>query len=319
MGMSPHAPPDPQLSLFVQTFASEGHHGDWQEVLDLAVAADTAGVDRLLVSDHVAYGEHLEAYGRPELGGVMGGTQPTGPDGHWLEPLTFLAAISGITTRVRLATNILQAALRRPIVLAKTAATLDVLSRGRLDLGVGVGWQREEYEAAGLDFDARGSLLDDTLSVLQDVWTNTRITVNVPSLRFDGIHQWPKPVQAGGVPIWVSGRINRPVVRRIIRFGTGWIPWGDEAAQLVESVPAMKTAIASAGGDPSTIQVCGNVNPVMEDNTLDLGATMAQVPRLLSAGVTDVRLRLGSTPPRGRQRLTNYLADVVAAFHRVSR
>ena len=70
-----------------------------------------------------------------------------------------------MTERVRLATGILLAALRRPVVLAKTAATLDVLSGGRLDLGVGVGWQREEYEAAGLDFDRRGRLLDDTLEV----------------------------------------------------------------------------------------------------------------------------------------------------------
>ena len=108
------------------------------------------------MSDHVVFGERLEEYGRPEIGGQAGGKQPTGPDGHWLEPLTTLSVLAGMTSRIRLGTNILVAALRRPAVLAKSTATLDVLSGGRLDLGVGVGWQREEYEAAGLDFDGRG-------------------------------------------------------------------------------------------------------------------------------------------------------------------
>src|SRR5207249_1852570 len=83
---------------------------------------------------------------------LEGRRQPTGPDGHWLEPLTVLTAVAAQTTRVRLGTYILLAALRRPVILAKQLATLDVISRGRVDLGVGIGWQREEYEAAGLDF-----------------------------------------------------------------------------------------------------------------------------------------------------------------------
>ena len=90
-------------------------------------------------------------------------------------------------TRVRLGTNILLAALRRPVVLAKTAATLDVLSGGRLDLGVGVGWQREEYEAAGLDFDGRGRLLDHTLEVCQTLWREpARDVSSRPSWRSTG-------------------------------------------------------------------------------------------------------------------------------------
>ena len=126
------------------------------------------------MSDHVVFGERLEEYGRPEIGGQAGGKQPTGPDGHWLEPLTTLSVLAGMTSRIRLGTNILVAALRRPAVLAKSTATLDVLSGGRLDLGVGVGWQREEYEAAGLDFDRRGRLLDHTLEVLQTLWREQR-------------------------------------------------------------------------------------------------------------------------------------------------
>src|SRR5207237_1098202 len=143
-----------QLSTALVTFAAEAPEG-WATMLETARLYDRVGIDRLVVSDHVVFGEQLDEYGRPEVGGTRGGRQPTGPDGHWLEPMTTLSVVAGSTERIRLGTGILLAALRRPVVLAKTAATLDVLSGGRLDLGVGVGWQRGEYEPGGLDFDGR--------------------------------------------------------------------------------------------------------------------------------------------------------------------
>src|SRR4029077_302346 len=143
------------LSIGVTSFAAEDP-GTWQPLFDAATVADEAGVDRLVVSDHVVFGERLEEYGRPEIGGQAGGKQPTGPDGHWLEPLTTLAILAGMTDRIRVGTNILIAAPRRPLVVPEEGATLGVLSGGRLDLGVGVGWQREEYGAAGLSFEGRG-------------------------------------------------------------------------------------------------------------------------------------------------------------------
>src|SRR5436190_2564183 len=205
---------DVRLSVALPTYAPEDP-GDWDHLFALARAADAAGVDRVVVSDHVVFGENMEAYGRPETGGVEGGKQPTGPDGHWLEPLTTLSVLCGMTSRVRLGTNILIAALRRPVVLAKAAATLDVLSNGRLDLGVGIGWQREEYDAAGLDFGARGRQLDLTLEVCQTLWREPRATVDLRGLAFEGIHMMPKPRQPGGVPVWVSGRVNDRVARRL--------------------------------------------------------------------------------------------------------
>ena len=129
--------PYPQLSVMLINF-SASDPGNWKPLLDGARAADQAGIDRLAVSDHVVFGENLEAYGDARVGGIEGGKQPTGPDGMWLEPLTLLSVLAGVTTQTCLATGILQAALRRPAVLAKAVATLDVLSGGRLDLGVGV-------------------------------------------------------------------------------------------------------------------------------------------------------------------------------------
>ena len=307
----------PQLSIMLRTYAAEDP-GTWQPVFDLARAADAAGVDRLLLSDHVVFGEHMDAYGRPESGGVEGGKQPTGPDGHWLEPLTTLSVLCGVTSRVRLGTSILIAALRRPVVLAKSTATLDVLSGGRLDLGVGIGWQREEYEAAGLDFGSRGRLLDLTLEVCQTLWRDPRADVDLPGLAFEAIHLMPKPRQPDGVPIWVSGRLNERVARRLARFGSGWIPWGEDADDLAASIPRMREAVASAGGNGESLEVAGTLPTVRrQDRSIDLDATMERVHPLVEAGVTDFRAHV--PVPSGYDAAVDYLRGIADRFHRGTR
>ena len=301
----------PRLSIHLVNFAAEPP-GEWQRLFDLAVAADRAGIGRLVVSDHVAYGERLDRYGDPALGGLAGGRQPTGPDGAWLEPLTVLAMVGALTEQVRLCPMILLAALRRPIVLAKTAATIDVLTGGRLDLGVGVGWQQEEYEAAGLDFAARGRLLDQTLEICHALWTQERASVSTPELSFEGIHQMPKPTD-GTVPVWVSGTVNRRSMARLARFGSGWIPWGPDAADIASGIDKMREAVAATGRDPSGIEVAANVRLERDDRgEPQITATMAAVPELIAAGATDLRVHLQS--PRGVEQAAEYLAPWVEAF-----
>ena len=318
MTMTPDRPARPviELSTGLTTFSADGP-GSWQPLLEEARILDEAGVDRLVVSDHVVFGEHLDEYGRPEIGGQAGGRQPTGPDGHWLEPLTTLSVLAGLTSRIRLGTNILIAALRRPVVLAKTAATLDVLSGGRLDLGVGVGWQREEYEAAGLDFADRGRILDHTLEVCQTLWREQRATYRSPELDFEAIHQMPKPVQAAGVPVWVGGSVNPRVVRRLARFGSGWIPWGPAADDVTSGIGQMKDALYAVGRDPTDLRVVGHLPSVRrDDRSLDVDATMDAVGDLVSAGVTDVRARL--TLPAAPSAALDHVGAVVAAFRRAA-
>jgi probable F420-dependent oxidoreductase len=305
----------PQLSVALVNWTAEAPE-DWRYVVDRAQAAEEAGVDRVVVSDHVVFGEDLEAYGKPELGGIVGGRQPTGPDGCWLEPMTTLAVIAGATAQVRLCTGVLLAALRRPAVLAKSAATLDVLSGGRLDLGVGIGWQREEYEAAGLDFGRRGRLLDHTLEVCDRLWRQSRATYESDELRFDGIHMMPKPAGPTGVPVWVSGTLNEAVIARIARFGAGWIPWGDALGDLADSIPRMREGVAAHGRDPDGVGVVGSVMVVPAANgAIDAGATMAGVPDLVKMGVTDVRLFMAIPP--SRDALADQLGRLVAAFREV--
>jgi probable F420-dependent oxidoreductase len=281
----------PTLSAALVTFAAE-EPDDWSSMLAMARVYDRVGIDRLVVSDHVVFGEHLDAYADPSAGGTSGGRQPTGPDGHWLEPLTTLSVIAGMTARVRLGTGILLAALRRPVVLAKSAATLDVLSGGRLDLGVGVGWQREEYEAAGLEFADRGRLLDDTLAVCHELWTQPVVAHHSRLLDFDDIHMMPKPLQSDGVPIWVSGRVNERVVRRLGRHGRRWIPWGDDATDLARSIPELRARLAAAGFPDDDLQVVANLRVFTgDDGAIDVERTLEPVGALVGAGATDFLTR----------------------------
>lgn len=279
------------LSVALKSYEQEDP-GTWGPLLSRARLLDRAGVDRVLVSDHVVFGEDLGEYGRPEIGGQAGGTQPTGPDGSWLEPLTLLSVIAGQTSRIRLCTNILLAALRTPAVLAKQAATLDVLSEGRLDMGVGVGWQKAEYDAAGLAFAGRGRLLEHSLDVCQLLWTQQRASYSAPELTFEKIHSMPKPAQPGGVPIWISGTVNKRVVARLARYGSRWIPWGPSAASLGDSVKQLRDELTVAGADPAALRVLGSLPVHLNAGGLvDVGRTMAAVPELAELGITDVTAR----------------------------
>lgn len=287
-----------QLSMGIPSFSAAATP-DWEHLTDWAQLLEGAGFDRLLVSEHVAFGMNMDAYADPRTGGTVGGRQPIGPDGHWLEPLTTLTYLAARTERIRLGTNILLAALRPAAVLAKTLATMDVLSGGRLDAGVGVGWQREEYDAAGVDFDRRGAILDQTLEVCQRFWRENEVSYHSADLSFDRIHQMPKPVQPGGVPVWVSGTVIRSVARRLARFGRGWIPWGPDARDVAGAISRMRDAVERAGGDPDEFGVAGTLRvQTSADGRLDLCAAAAGAASLAEAGVTDLRMTHWPLPNR---------------------
>ena len=127
----------------------------------------------------------------------------------------------------------------------------------------------------------------------------------------------PKPLQAGGVPIWVSGTINPRVVRRLARFGSGWIPWGPAAADPVAGIAEMRTLLADAGRDPEGLQVTGALRMVKaDDGSLDLDRTMEAVPALAAAGLTDVRA--GVRLPEDESAAVEELSELVGAFRAVA-
>jgi probable F420-dependent oxidoreductase len=303
--------PSIQLSIGIPSFSAEAP-ANWDHLTDWAQLLESAGFDRVLVSEHIAFGMNMDAYADPKAGGTEGGRQPTGPDGHWLEPLTVLTYLAARTERIRLGTNILLAPLRPAAVLAKTLATMDVLSAGRIDLGVGVGWQREEYEVAGIDFDSRGAILDQTLEVCRRLWRENEVSYASPGLTFDRIHQMPKPLQAGGVPIWVSGTVNRAVARRLARFGKYWIPWGPDARDIAAGIERMRAAVERVGGDPHGFGVTGSLRvKAGADGRPDLAAVASAAAALAGVGVTDLRMTHWPLPAENRERDIPALVEAV--------
>jgi probable F420-dependent oxidoreductase len=276
----------PTLTVGLANYGSLFPPPDWYRFVDLARAVEDAGIDRLVVVDHVVMGPHTENY--------VWGKFPVPPEAPWFEPLIVLAAIASATSRVRLATGILIAPLRPAALLAKQAATLDVLSRGRLDLGVGTGWQREEYDAEGVDFSKRGELLSDTLAACKALWRDTPAEIDTPSLSFRDVYCEPKPLQAGGVPLWIGGALHARNLDRMVRWGDAWIPiMGASIADIADGAQRITAAWQAAGRDPSVLQVQAPLRVEMgDDGRPDLARSMASVPELVAAGATDVHVTL---------------------------
>jgi len=285
---------------------------DLGAVVDVARIADDAGIDQLVLPDHVIMGPRTDRY--------PFGTFPYPPGEPWLEPLTTLAAMAAATTRVRLGTGILIVPLRPAVLLAKTAATLDVLSRGRLDLGVGTGWQREEFEAQGLPYGTRVRQMDDTLRACRALWTEPApVTFESDTVSFRDVWCAPRPVQPGGVPLWFGGNANRATARRIAELGAGWLPIGVMPVdELGASIEVLRGALRDAGRNPSTLGVRAGLpmvtNPVGTngEQQVDFDATWARVPELAGLGVTAVSLALGRFL-RSRADIEPFFRDLAAA------
>lgn len=279
--------------------------GEWGALLDVARACDDSGVHRLIVNDHVVMGRRTDAY--------VWGRFPTAPDGPWLEPLTVLAAMAAVTSRVRLATGVIIAPLRPAAVLAKTVATLDVMSGGRVDLGVGTGWQSEEYDAVGLDFAARGQRLDDTIGACRTLWSELPASYGSDTTSFTDTFCSPQPVQPR-LPVWFAGPLTERNLRRIVDLGDGWIPI---MGASLDDVREGAARIAATTGRAIAVQA--PAPPVQAaDGSRDPAATMAAVPSFLDAGVTDVYVNVASfaaTPadaPAALSALTRAFEEVVS-------
>jgi probable F420-dependent oxidoreductase len=259
---------------------------DVPRLVEVGRLAENAGAAAVVMPDHVVIGPHTDRYAWGPFGFAN--------DAPWLEPLTVLAAIAATTRTVRLATGILIAPLRPAVLLAKTAATLDVLSGGRLELGVGTGWQQEEFDAEGIDFAARGQLLTDTMAACRTLWRESPATFSSPTLSFEDIWCDPKPVQPGGPTVLFSGTLNTRNLRRITELGDGWIPiMGETPDGIATGVGRIAAAWKDRGRDPSALQVRTTL-PIVRDSDRrpDLAASLRGISELTACGVTDVTLHL---------------------------
>lgn len=255
--------------------------GDWRGLVELARVAEDHDIDRMVVVDHVVMGRNTDAY--------AWGRFPTPPEAPWLEPVAVMTAMAAVTAHIRLSTGILIAPLRPAALLAKQIATLDVLSDGRVDLGVGVGWQREEYDAQQLDFASRGQLLEDTIGACRALWEQLPASYQSSSVSFDDVFCSPQPVQSR-LPVWFGGTLSDRMLRRIVELGDGWIPIMN--ARL-DDVRTGAEKLRAAAGRPIGVQARV---PIVKDESgaPSIEATMAGVPEWLAAGADDVTVNIAS-------------------------
>lgn len=262
------------------------HGGDPRGLVDLSKRAEDAGVDGVVIADHVSMGKHVDRY--------PWGKFPFAPDAPWLEPLTVLTAIAMATERIKLTTGILIVPLRPAALLAKTVATLDVLSGGRVELGVGTGWQAEELLAQGIDPADRGQMLTDYIGACRALWRSSPATFESPSVTFEDIWSEPKPVRAGGPPILFSGTLNARNMHRIVELGDGWIPiMGETLDGVAEGIQRLRDDYTAAGRAPEDLIVRAPV-PIRKDGdgSPSLAATLEGTDELAAIGITDLNLTI---------------------------
>lgn len=212
--------------------------------------AEAAGFESVYVVEHVAVpAGHAQRYPYS-----ASGQMPLADDCEIPDPLELLAFLAGRTERIRLATGVLVAPHHHPLILAKRLATVDVLSGGRMLLGVGVGWMREELEATGVAFETRGRRLDEIIDAMRAVWSGPEPTYHGEFFDFDKAISRPLPFRSTGVPIHVGGH-SPAAARRAGRVGDGFQPLGLDPELLSARLETMRVAAIEADRDPEVIEL----------------------------------------------------------------
>jgi probable F420-dependent oxidoreductase len=276
-----------QLSVFCSHVDDlTGPNG--QGLVELARVVEESGADQIVLSEHVVLASEIEAHG------PGGHPFPFPPEHVYPEPLITLAAMAGATSRVRLSTGILIAPLRPAVVLAKMAATLDVVSSGRLDLGVGAGWHRAELLAAGADPDRATLMLEDIVGACRVLWTGGPASFASATVNFDDLHCQPVPVQGTAVPVWFAGPPVRSTFRRIARLGDGWLPFGNVAVdEIARGNDLLQQAAHEQSRDPASLGIRASLPiPATPDLEARLDSALAEAPAFVAAGATVLQIAL---------------------------
>jgi probable F420-dependent oxidoreductase len=249
--------------------------------------AEDVGFDEFLLGDHVVMGSGLDTYPYGAFG-YGKDLPPITPDEPWPEVLTVLAAAASVTERIRLAPGVLLAPLRPAALLAKMVATIDVLSHGRVSLGVGIGWQREEYTALGLDYRRAWGRLEDTIGACRALWSSSPATFASPTVSFTDIYCSPSPVQER-IPVWFGGSCTPRMAARVAQLGDGWFPLVDDPETIAAGIKAIREEYAALGRDARQLSVRASIPLIGESaGRIDIAAAARRIPELLEAGVTSL-------------------------------
>jgi probable F420-dependent oxidoreductase len=256
---------------------------------------EAAGFESMWVGDHAMLPAAPQSpYPYSKSGTIL-------PDTAMPDPLTWLAFVAGCSSRLRLGTGVLILPQRHPLTVAKECATIDALSGGRLILGVGVGWLREEAEALGVNFADRGRRMDEYIRALRVLWSEDTADFAGESVRFQGVKSYPKPTQPGGVPILVGGA-TPPAARRAGVLGDGFFPHSAGPDDLSHLIGEMRASARSAGRDADQVEI-----------THRAGRTLDDCRRYADLGVSRLVLSVASTEPADVQRTLEMFVDRIVS------
>lgn len=270
-----------------------------------AGAAERLGYDFIAVNDHVVVPSGIASnYPYSETG-----AWEAAESGHCFDQLATLSFLAGCTKRLRLMSSVMVVPHRHPVLAAKMIATADVLSEGRIILGIGAGWMKEEFDVLEAPFEGRGQATDEYIEAMKALWTEALPSYEGKFVAFDDVLFSPKPSQKPHPPIWVGGE-SKPAMRRAVRLGDGWYPGSVNPARRLDTIERLKASIAeirgmceTEGRDPATLGLGFTVqtpvawSPVMADGARRLftgsAADMAEdTARLAALGISHVGLRL---------------------------
>jgi probable F420-dependent oxidoreductase len=229
-------------------FANSGHFSRPELFAELARDAEQCGFESIWTVEHVVVPQPHMPYPGSKDGQMPGGDHVPIPD-----PLIPLAYAAALTTKLKFSTGIVILPQRHPLYLAKQLATLDLLSKGRMMIGIGSGWMKEEFDSLGIGFNLRGALTDESIQAMRAIWRDPVASFHGKHFHFHDVKSFPKPVQKDGIPIHVGGH-SPAAARRAGRFGDGFFPTIADPAKLEEIFGLVREEANKAGRNPDAIE-----------------------------------------------------------------
>ena len=221
--------------------------------LDVALAADRLGYESLWMPEHLVF--PLQMSGSPfASGGGENAHPPVPPETPLFDVFAYLAFVAGQTRNIRLGTNVYLLGLRHPFVAARAIQTLDWVSGGRAEIGIGAGWLRSEWTAAGMDPRSRGRRLDEALRVCKRLWTEELVAHRGEFYQFDAVKFEPKPLQRPYPPLHVGGN-SLAALRRVARDGDGWYSIGLTLTTIAPLLATLRELARAEGRDPAAFEI----------------------------------------------------------------
>ena len=258
------------------------YDGDINSYIEIAQAAEEMGFHGVSLTDHVVMGKNLHKY--------PFGSFPLPSEAPWYEPLTVLTMIASHTKKLHLGTAVLIVPLRNPALLAKTASTIDMISKGRLELGVGMGWQAEEYHAAGVPFENRAEIFWETLEICKLLWAESPASHDGNVYQFEDIWCQPQPMQGADLPLLFGLKMTTKNAEKIAQIGHGWIPIKTDAEFISTGKDLLDQAFKEHNRNEAP-RIRGQLPTQIDSSGVpNLDLTLKELENSIAAGLTEVEV-----------------------------